>query len=403
MAQTEKKIRVLHSFPNRLGKARICTTAWYEIDNTAAAGAEMLVMAGDSVRPFVHPVSVQTTLSRGKLRIPYRLIGARRACALHDWLVARKLPELAGQIDIIHAWPLGALQTIKAAKRLGIPVALERCNAHTRFAYEVVQKECERIGVPLPADHEHAFNAEKLRHEEEEYALADAILCPSDFVAKTFLDKGFPPEKLARHQYGYDEKVYYPHLGERNGNAGLSVLFVGGCAPRKGLHFALDAWLQSSARNDGTFLIAGAFVPGYAERLAAQLAHPSVRVLGYRNDIPELMRNSDVLILPTIEEGSALVTYEARGSGCVLLVSDAAGAVCDNEENGLIHAAGEVYTLKGQINMLNEDRNLLERLRNSSLATTGAITWSAAGGKLVQTYKDILYGGLSRRRDVMVP
>ena len=58
------------------------------------------------------------------------------------------------------------------------------------------------------------------------------------------------------------------------------------------------------------------------------LAHPSVRVLGQRNDVPELMRQSDIFVLPSIEEGSALVTSEARGSGCVLLVSDAAGAVC---------------------------------------------------------------------------
>ena len=43
------------------------------------------------------------------------------------------------------------------------------------------------------------------------------------------------------------------------------------------------------------------------------LAHPSVQVLGHRTDVPELMRNSDILVLPSIEEGSALVTSEARG------------------------------------------------------------------------------------------
>jgi glycosyltransferase involved in cell wall biosynthesis len=58
------------------------------------------------------------------------------------------------------------------------------------------------------------------------------------------------------------------------------------------------------------------------------LSHPSVRVLGHRNDVPELMRKSDILVLPSIEEGSALVAAEARGSGCALLVSEAAGAVC---------------------------------------------------------------------------
>ena len=93
------------------------------------------------------------------------------------------------------------------------------------------------------------------------------------------------------------------------------MLFAGGCAPRKGVHLALDAWLQSSAPTRGTFTIAGGFIPGYAERLAAQLAHPSVKVVGHRNDLPDLMRNSDILILPSLEEGSALVTWKRAAAG----------------------------------------------------------------------------------------
>ena len=48
---------------------------------------------------------------------------------------------------------------------------------------------------------------------------------------------------------------------------------------------------------------------------------------GYLADVSGEMRNTDVLVLPSIEEDSALVTYVARASGCVLLVSDAAGAM----------------------------------------------------------------------------
>src|SRR5688500_1409986 len=174
--------------------SRIATTAWFEIDSAAAAGAEVLVLAGDSVRPFRRDnVRVHTTLARGRWRLPYRILGARRMCMLHDALVARRLPALVGQIDVIHAWPLAALRTIRAAKALGIPVALERCNAHTRFAYEVVGKECDRLGVSLPPGHEHAFDAAILELEEQKYAEAAALLCPSDFTRKTFVDFGYPP------------------------------------------------------------------------------------------------------------------------------------------------------------------------------------------------------------------
>jgi len=388
--QKPRVVRVLYSFPHKLGASRICYTAWQHVNALAATEADLLVFPGVLHKPLPSRVRVRPTLAWGKLRIPYRLLGKMGALDLHDYIVSKRLEALVGQVDIVHTWPVGALRTLKMAARLGIPSVLERPNAHTRFAYEVVRKECERIGVPLPADHEHAYNAKILQREEAEYELAYRLMCPSDFVARTFLDQGFPAEKLVRHRYGFDEKQYYANGQSTTTSAGLKMLFVGGCAPRKGLHYALEAWMQSDAHHTGQFLIAGAFVPGYQEKLASLLSHPSVRVLGHRHDVPELMRQSDVLVLPTIEEGSALVTSEARGSGCVLLVSEAAGAYCRHMENALLHSVGDVSTLALHITQLHKDRALLARLRRGSLGRTKDITWSAAGITLLEAYKLVL-------------
>jgi glycosyltransferase involved in cell wall biosynthesis len=389
---SEKKIRVIYSFPHKLGADRICYTAWQQVNGLASAGADVLVFPGVLHRPVAPQVRVRPTLAWGKLRISYKLLGSLRACRLHDYIVSRRIEKLAGQIDIIHTWPGGALKTLKTAARLGIPTVLERPNAHTRFAYEVVQKECDRLGISMPPGHEHAYKADLLRREEEEFQLASRLLCPSDFVARTFLDRGFSPTQLARHQYGYDDRHYFPDSKARGRDCALTMLFVGGCAPRKGLHYALEAWLRSKAHRDGIFSIAGKFIPGYAEKLASLLAHPSVHVLGHRNDVPELMRKNDILVLPTIEEGSALVTLEGRGSGCVLLVSEAAGAICSHMDNALVHRVGDVETLAEHINILHQDRQLLERLRAASLHTAHEITWAAAGVKLLQVYREVVAG-----------
>jgi glycosyltransferase involved in cell wall biosynthesis len=390
MSQANNQVRVLYSFPNKLGAARICYTAWQQVNGLAAAGAEITVFTGGLLRPVPLGVKVHTTLARGKLRIPYKLIGNGRALSLHDYIVSRRIKKLVGQIDIIHTWPSGALRTLRSASALGIPTVLERPNAHTRFAIEIVKKECEHLGVTMPPGHEHAENPGKVRLEEEEFRLADRLLCPSDFVAATFLDEGFPQAKLARHQYGYDHEAYFPDRTPPNPNSGLTMLFVGGCAPRKGLHYALEAWLKSPAHRDGRFLIAGEFIPGYAEKLSSMLSHPSIHVLGHRSDVPELMRGSDILVLPSIEEGSALVTSEARGSGCVLLVSEAAGAICTHMENALLHRVGDVQALARQITMLHQDRALLERLRAASLSKLSELTWTAAGVKLLDAYRETI-------------
>ena len=383
-------MNILYSFPHKLGASRICYTAWQKVNGLAAAGADVLVCPGAVSRSVPTEVRVWPTLAWGKLRIPYKLLGSMRAFALHDLVVSRRLEKLVGKIDIIHTWPLGALLTLKTAARLGIPTVLERPNAHTRFAYQVVKDECERLGVKLPAGHEHAYKDDILAKEETEYELASRLLCPSDFVARTFRDRGVPNDRLARHQYGFDDQVFTPNHKESQGDSGLTVLFVGGAAPRKGLHYALEAWLDSTASQTGKFLIAGHFIPGYAERLNAMLTQPSVSVLGHRTDVAELMRMSDILVLPSIEEGSALVTYEARGCGCVLLVSDAAGAVCRNLENALVHQVGDVRTLAKHFTMLNDDRAQLVRLRSASISTAHEITWAAAGERLLNVYRETI-------------
>jgi glycosyltransferase involved in cell wall biosynthesis len=374
----------------KLGATRICFTAWQQVNGVATAGADVLVCPGVLHRPVAAGVRVWPTLSRGKLRIPYKLFGKLRAFDLHDYIVSRRIEKLAAKIDIIHTWPLSARRTLKTAARLGIPTVLERPNAHTRFAYETVRLECQRLGIVLPPGHEYEYNQDILLKEEEEYRLAYRLLCPSDFVAQTFLDQGVPVEKLARHGYGFDARRYHPSREPRDQKRGITMLFAGVAAVRKGVHFALEAWLKSPAHYDGTFLIAGEFLPAYREKLAPLLAHPSVRVLGHRNDLPDLMRGSDIFVLSSIEEGSALVTLEARGSGCVLLVSDASGAECTHMETGLVHRARDVDTLARHITMLYEDRSLLERLRTGSLRSSSQITWGAAGVKLRNVYQDVV-------------
>jgi glycosyltransferase involved in cell wall biosynthesis len=388
----KNQIRVLYSFPHKLGSDRICTTAWQQVNGLATAGADVTVFPGVLQKPFSKQLSIQVrpTLAKGDYRIPYKLLGRMCALKLHDYIVSRRLAKMANEIDLVHTWPLGALETLKTARRLGIPTVLERPNAHTRFAYEVVRLECEKLGISMPPDHEHAFNAEYLAREEQEYRTADYLACPSDFVLKTFLDAGYSREHLVRHQYGFDETQFTLDKSTVRKKRPFTMLFVGGVAPRKGLHYALEAWLNSPASQDGIFVIAGGFLPSYQEKLAPMLGHPSVKALGHRKDIAELMRESDVLVLPSIEEGSALVTSEARGCGCVLAVSDAAGAICKHLVNALVHHAGDVRALTEHITMLHDNPDFLEKLRAESIRTADELTWTTAGEKLLETYRTIV-------------
>ena len=96
MITRNESVRVLYSFPLRLGAGRICTTAWYQIDGLQEAGAKVLAFPASICRSFIGDVKVSPTLEKGKLRLPFRIVGAMRAGALHDHIVARRLEKMAG-------------------------------------------------------------------------------------------------------------------------------------------------------------------------------------------------------------------------------------------------------------------------------------------------------------------
>ena len=60
----------------------------------------------------------------------------------------------------------------------------------------------------------------------------------------------------------------------------FTAVFLGRGEPRKGLHYALRAWLASSASEHGRFVVYGSFVPGYRESLADHARAPERRARG---------------------------------------------------------------------------------------------------------------------------
>jgi D-inositol-3-phosphate glycosyltransferase len=378
-------VHVLYSFPTRLGTSGIGTTAWHQIAGLAEHGVTVTAACATCERPLPEGVRLVETLRPAGVKVPFRLLGLERTVALHDRRAAALLRRMGDSVDVVHVWPLGAERTLTTARELGIPGLLERPNAHTAFAFAAVQQVSRELGLPDDPSSPHAPRPERLAREEREYAAARGLLCPSDFVARTFREAGVPPERLLRHRYGYDP-ARFSAAGRRDGARPFTAGFVGRGEPRKGLHLALRAWVDSGAAEHGRFVIAGGIDAAYRAVLEPLLAHPSVERHGHVADPAGLMRECDVLVLPSLEEGSALVTYEARACGCVLVVSDRSGAPCRDGVDALVHPAGDVGALTHHLRALSTDRELLERLRAASLERARDLTWSDAGRVLAGVY-----------------
>lgn len=376
-------LSVLYSFPGAIGGPGFGAIAWHQVDQLVRGGHNVTIVVGSVARPVVGVRSVVRTMDFAGRRIPDRTIGRARAHAWHDWRASRVLA--AGPFDIVHTWPLATVRTLELARRLGVTGVREAPNTHLAEACTVVSREYARLGLEIPATWAKFGDGDRLEFEEREYAAATALLVPSDAVAASFLSRGFDSARLIRHHYGFDPAEI--RVPVREANHPFTAVYIGRCVPRKGLHYALDAWLASRASETGRLLIYGNFEPEYREILRASLAHPSITVCGPTQKPSAAFAKADVLLLPSVEEGSALVTYEAQGAGVIPLVSTASGAPVEHGVNGLLHDAGDTATLTGQIELLYDQEKARRQLRTAVLAGAPQLTWRAAGRALVSAYR----------------
>lgn len=389
-SESNGPLSLIYSFPHAIGAPGIGWTAWNQVTELVRAGHRVHLVTASVARPIEGLASLHRTLEVAGARVPHRVIGRDRAFALHDRrgasLVRRIRPE------VVHTWPLAARRTLEQARLHGAVGLREAPNTHTAHAYRVVAEECALLGVTLPASASHATNAAHLAIERAEWRAAHAVLAPSDAVAASFVAEGHDPDRLLRHQYGYRADPTAPTT-RADGGRRFTAVFLGRVEPRKGLHYALEAWSTSTASRGGRFLVYGDVLPGYAEYLEPLLGLPGVEVRPFTSDPAAALRDADVLVLPTIEEGSALVTYEAQAVGCIPLVSTAAGALLDDGVHGLLHEPRDVATLRSQLDLLHASPQERHRLSRNAAAHAPELTWERAGAALVEAYRTALARG----------
>lgn len=137
------------------------------------------------------------------------------------------------------------------------------------------------------------------------------------------------------HYYGVDPSPFVSARGDRESfrrdlgfpKNSLILLFAGRLVPEKNPLFAvkvLAALKRINSRVVGVFVGDGSLLRSMLERVEELELSGSVRFLGWRDDVPEIMTCCDWFILPRPEwpmEGLGLAVIEAQLSGLRLLLS----------------------------------------------------------------------------------
>jgi alpha-maltose-1-phosphate synthase len=255
------------------------------------------------------------------------------------------------------------LLTGKKVQQRGGKFICDRGSTHQRFQEAIVFEEHRRWGLPAPFPKPHIT-----QREEQIYALADAITVPSTVAKRSFVAMGVPEAKVHVLPYGVRLDRFHPTAEPPTDS--FEVLFAGNVSLRKGIPYLLEAFAQLRHPRKRLTLV-GSVQP----ELRSLLARLPTAHVTFTGAIPqpllaERMRASHVLVLPSVEEGLALVQGQAMACGCPVVATPATGSedLFTHGVEGFVVPERDSSTLAARLQQLADDSSLRQEMSERALA-----------------------------------
>jgi len=140
----------------------------------------------------------------------------------------------------------------------------------------------------------------------------------------------------------------------------LSLIWIGRIVPVKNLQMFLDALiiLHQSEINLNATIVGDGKLRKEAEDFARKNSLDMVRFLGYRTDIPDLLAESDVFVLTSLNEGFGRVLVEAVACGLAIVATRVGGVpeIIQHGINGFLVESRNHQQLAESILYLGQNR-----------------------------------------------
>jgi len=238
----------------------------------------------------------------------------------------------------------------------------DRGSTHQRYQENVVADEYRRWNLPQPLSKPHITI-----REEKIYSLADAITVPSTVAQRSFVAMGIPAEKV--HVIPYGVRLDQFTRTEDPPQNSFEVLFAGQVSLRKGIPYLLQAFARLKHPNK-RLTIAGS-IQDDIRILLSTLPTGNVVFTGTlpQSQLAKKMSASHLLVLPSIEEGLALVQGQAMACGCPVLATTATGAedLFTDGKQGFIVPDRDVDALTKRMQQIADDPALQRQLSEAAM------------------------------------
>jgi len=293
-----------------------------------------------------------------------------------DRAVARDLPQRAREgVGGVYAYEDGARETFRAAEKIGVKRFCDLPIAYWETLQKILEEEKERLPAWEPTLIGTRDSAAKLARKTEEAALADVIVVPSLFVLDSLPESIRARKECVVAEFGSPAvALEVARRGPARGSK-LRVLFAGSMTQRKGLADVFAA-MKLLRRTDVELVVMGSPLAPMAFYRAeyADFTYMSTRP---HREVLELMRDCDVLVLPSLVEGRALVQQEAMANGLPLIITRNTGGedLIVPGETGFLVPIRSPEAIAEKIAWLADHREVLPGMRVAAMKKAEEYPW----------------------------
>lgn len=300
----------------------------------------------------------------------------------HRRFVARHMKG----VKILHGQSgSGGIAGPELQKRGGLFIC-DRGSTHILWQKQVMEEILGEYGLPF-----HGIPDWLAEMECQEYEQADRIFIPSRFVAESFIARGVPEEKLVPVPYGVDLTRFRP-TGTPPED-GFHMLFVGHFSLRKGFPLLIEAFRRLDVPGK-TLTCIGPPQEELTSLIRDCASLPGLTLLPPmpQTELCDAMSRAHCMVLPSIEEGLALVQAEAMASGCPVIATRNTGAedLFTSGKEGLIIQERTPDLLAAAMADMASDRHRLAAMREAALQKVRQIGgWDSYGQRILEACQQL--------------
>jgi len=341
----------------------------------------------------LHGLGLRYALAR-RLR---RSGDARLFAAVNRRFCLRAASHL-GAVDVCWAYNGAALELFEAACARNIRCVLEQVIAPR--SDELRELALARQDWPQWAgadDLQSAASDPLAAREQAEWHLADIVVAGSRYVQDCLEKSAAPKSRCIVVPSAVDLERFRVGTDVRSGGP-LRVLFVGQINLRKGAPYLLDAVRRLGSPHIRLKLIGAVHAPHHCVRAFAPWAEFAGPVPPA--EIAAHYQWADIVVVPSVCEGSAMVSYEARGCGVPIVATPNAGAAFAPGVDGLEIPVRDVEAIALILDRLARDRGQVRELREGAVANRCALGRDAYRDRIRQVLEVV---GTRPPRDLKMP